>query len=253
MLFLESDFSVKIISVVSPSWSENNTQVAPRPYNALSFRLSGNAVFENGGVRCETQDSDILFMPENVGYHLKSGAEKIIAVHFELEGKKQNCFEVFRPEKVDRFRELFSSISDIWEEKRAGYILHATSVFYRILEEIVKQNARKDHTPDYDKIRDTVHYINKSFTDSSLTVEGLCRMSSISDTYFRRLFFREFGTTPSKYISELRISYAAELLESGYYSVSDAAAEAGFTDTKYFSRVFRKFYGKSPLEYKKIQ
>ncbi len=133
MLFLESDFSVKIISVVSLSWTKNNTLVAPRPFNALSFRLSGNAVFKNDGVQAETQDSDMLFMPEGVGYHLRSGAEKIIAIHFELTGKKQNCFEVFRPENPERFCELFSSISDTWEEKKSGYILHATSVFYRIL------------------------------------------------------------------------------------------------------------------------
>ncbi len=173
MIFLESDFSVKLISVVSPSWKENNTQVAPRPYNALSFRLTGNAVFENEGIKAETKDNDILFMPEGVGYHLSSGAEKIIAVHFELSGKKQNCFEVFRPEKTERFRELFSSISDIWEEKKSGYALHATSIFYRILEEIVKQNTRQGHSPDYEKIRDAVHYINKNFIDSTLTVEKL--------------------------------------------------------------------------------
>ncbi len=251
MIFSESDFSVKLISVVSPSWKENNTQVAPRPYNALSFRLTGNAVFENGGVSVKTQDNDILFMPEGVGYHLFSGAEKIIAVHFELVGKNQSCFEVFRPEKPERFRELFSSLYDAWEEKRSGYSLHATSIFYRILEELVKQNARQEHSADYEKIRDAVHYMNRSFTDSTLTVDELCRIADMSDTYFRKLFQTEFGTTPIKYLTELRMNYAAELLESGYYSIAQAAAEAGFPDAKYFSRVFKVFYGKTPNEYKR--
>ncbi len=250
MLFLESDFSVKLISVVSPSWSENNTQVAPRPYNALSFRLSGNAVFKNGAATLQTEDNDILFMPEGVGYHLFSGAEKIIAIHFELTGKKQNCFEVFRPEKTEQFRELFLSISDTWEEKKTGYAMHAASIFYRILEEIIKQNTRQGHTQDYGKIREAVHYMNKNFTDSDLSIEKLCEISGISDTYFRRLFAREFGINPVKYLTELRMSYAAELLESGYYSVEEAAPESGFRDTKYFSRVFKKFHGKSPSEYK---
>ncbi len=251
MLFLESDFSVKLISVTSPSWSENDTQVAARPYNAISFRLSGNAIFENGGVRLETQDSDILFMPEGVGYHLRSGAEKIIAVHFELSGKKQNFFEVFRPEKVERFRELFASLSDTWEGKRTGYVMHATSIFYRILEEIVKQNTRQGRSHDYDKIREAVHYLNKNFTDPALSVEELCKISEISDTYFRRLFMREFKMTPVRYLTEMRMNYAAELLESGYYDVEQVSAEAGFSDSKYFSRVFKEFYGKTPSEYKR--
>ncbi len=251
MLFLESDFSVRIISVFSPSWSGNHTAVAPRPFNALSFRLSGNAVFTDGERRVETADSDMVFMPEGVGYHLHSGAEKIIAVHFELLGKKQNFFESFRPEKPERFRELFLSMCEAWENKKPGYILHVTSLFYRVLEEIVKQNAREGRSPEFEKIREAVFYMNTHYTDSTLTVKRLCELAGVSDTYFRRLFYREFGMTPVKYLTELRVAYAAELLESGYYSVRQVALECGFSDPKYFGTVFCRHMGKNPSDYRK--
>ncbi len=249
MEFLDSDFSLGILSVYSPSWSANHTAVAPRPYNALSFRLVGNAVFTDERGSVETADNDILFMPEGVGYHLHSEAEKIIVVHFTLEGKKQNFFERFRPDKPERFRELFLSLCETWELRKTGYQLHALSILYRILEEMVKQKAREGHSPDYEKIRKAVHYMNAHYTDSTLTVGKLCTVAGVSDTYFRRLFFREFGMTPVQYLTELRVTYAQELLESGYYNVRQVAAEVGFSDPKYFGTVFRKETGRNPSEY----
>ena len=73
----------------------------------------------------------------------------------------------------------------------------------------------------------------------------------MSDTYFRRLFFREFGTTPLRYLTDLRISYAKELLSSGYYTVRQVAANVGFEDAKYFCTVFRKKCGCTPSEFAK--
>ena len=85
MLFLESDFSVKLISVFSPSWQAVNTAVAPRTYNALSFRLKGDAEFTGQGSRVRVADNDILFMPENVANGLKTESGPVPgAVSFAL-------------------------------------------------------------------------------------------------------------------------------------------------------------------------
>ena len=127
--------------------------------------------------------------------------------------------------------------------------MRATSIFYRILEEMVKQRMQEDHSADYGKIKAAVLYLNTHYTDSSLTIGKLCSVASISDTYFRRLFYREFGMTPVRYLAELRVSYAAELLESGYYTVRQVAWNVGFSDPKYFCTVFRKLRGCPPSEY----
>lgn len=249
MFFAETDFSVKLLSVFSLDWKSNNTAVAPRPYNALSFRLVGDAEFEGENGKVRVGNNALLFMPENVGYYLRSGAEKLVVVHFELNGKKQNFFESFVPDKPEIFCELFLSLCEIWEGKKTGYMLRATSVFYRILEEMVRGAARLEHSADYDKIKPAVSYMNRHYTDSALTVETLCSLCGMSDTYFRRLFFREFGMTPLKYLTDLRIGYAKELLSSGYYTVRQVASNVGFEDAKYFCTVFRKKCGCTPSEF----
>lgn len=244
-------FGFKIISVVSPGWESSNTFVAPRPFNALSFRLTGDAEFSDKHRVVRVKDNDMLFMPEGIGYRLNTGKEKIIAVHFEAYGFESDVFEAFTPDNPDYFRELFMSLSEIWNTKKAGYGFRASSVFNKILEGIVKQQSKSEHGTHYRKIKDAVNCMNTSYTDSSLSVDKLCKLSSMSDTYFRKLFFEEFGVTPIRYLTDLRINYAVELLESGYYTVSQIASNSGFSDSKYFSTVFRKAIGCSPSDYLK--
>ena len=73
----------------------------------------------------------------------------------------------------------------------------------------------------------------------------------MSETYFRRIFLRNFGISPIKYINNLKIDRAKDLITSGYYSISEAAEASGFHDNAYFTRKFKEATGVTPLEYKK--
>ena len=73
----------------------------------------------------------------------------------------------------------------------------------------------------------------------------------MSESYFRRIFLKNYGISPIKYINNLKIERAKELLTSGLYTVSDVAELSGFHDESYFSREFKKHSGKTPKEYVK--
>ena len=251
MQFDFGGFSAKIISVLELGWEKNNTYVSPREFNAISFRIKGDAVFSDGKTDTYVSDNDILFMPANVGYHLKSNKEKLVVIHFDLENNTENCFKIIHPDNADRFKELFLAALDSWNNKKAGYYLKTVSIFYSILEKLVKEQARSLKNPTYDKLKPAIRYINQNFSDPQLDVAFLCTLVNISGTYFRKLFFELYNTTPNKYISDLRISYAKELLTSGYCTVESAAEKSGFSDVKYFSRVFKKQCGVSPSAYSK--
>lgn len=61
------------------------------------------------------------------------------------------------------------------------------------------------------------------------------------------------GKTPTLFIRSIRLKKAKELLETGQFNVSQVAYDVGYTDPNYFSRVFSKEYGKSPVFfYKKL-
>ena len=71
----------------------------------------------------------------------------------------------------------------------------------------------------------------------------------MSEVYFRKRFKEEYGTSPQKYITHLKIRYAKELIYIGYYSLKEIALMSGYTDYKYFSTKFKKHTGLSPSDY----
>ena len=64
-----------------------------------------------------------------------------------------------------------------------------------------------------------------------------------------QLFKKFYGVTPIKYINQLKLKRAKELLYSGMYSVSEAAYHSGFSDLSHFCRFFKKNIGVLPSEY----
>ena len=123
------------------------------------------------------------------------------------------------------------------------------SLIYRTFSEYMRKNEMVDRTGiSSDVFRRAVEYIHEHFCDRDLTVELLAKMCSMSDTYFRKLFKQRFKVTPLKYINDLKVKYATELLRSGYYTVTEAAEKCGFDNVYYFSLFIKKETGLSPSQ-----
>lgn len=90
----------------------------------------------------------------------------------------------------------------------------------------------------------------RRFTDPDLSLASLGLLYSYSEKYLSALFKKHMGVGFSAYLSDLRISHARRLLEEGEVSVSAVARASGFRDPLYFSKVFRRFVGMSPTEYR---
>ena len=78
-------------------------------------------------------------------------------------------------------------------------------------------------------------------------------MENMSCTAFRSAFRQHTGVSPNEYIIGQRISAACQLLSQTDKSVSAIAADVGYPDQYYFSRLFRKKMGMPPLKYRASQ
>ena len=94
-----------------------------------------------------------------------------------------------------------------------------------------------------------LEYIGRSFR-SSLTVRSLAEHMELSETYIYRLFRNYVGVTPVGYINTVRLREAYLLLESGL-TVTETAAEVGFTNVSYFIKIFRNATGMTPYQWLK--
>lgn len=96
-----------------------------------------------------------------------------------------------------------------------------------------------------DFIQKTTNLIMASIADSEFNIDKLCREMAMSRTMFYLKLKTYTGKSPQDFIRIIRLERAAALLRTGT-SVAEAAEMTGFDNPKYFSTVFKKYFGISP-------
>jgi len=222
-----------------------------RTYDSLSIRLSGYCDFGYKNRNCRITPNGLLYIPQNADYSQITDGETIIAVHFlNYSSAGKNDFEFLPLENPEEFSDIILDMYNIWNEKAPGYKSLCTSLLYRIIYMANRQMSLNAPSGNPDTaITDAVGYIHKHYKSESISVAELARMSSVSETYFRRLFKRIYLVSPSQYIINLKLEYASQLLSSKLYTVGEVSEKSGFNDVKYFSRLFKKRYGQTPGKY----
>ena len=86
--------------------------------------------------------------------------------------------------------------------------------------------------------------------DQKLTVDQLAEKAHMSPRSFARIFPSEIGISPGRFIEQLRIDRARELLESGAEGLEQIARESGFGREERLRRAFQKRLGISPAQYR---
>lgn len=86
-----------------------------------------------------------------------------------------------------------------------------------------------------------------------LTVADLAASCGMSESNFLQVFRRTTGMPPHRYLMKIRMEQARELLQHTKLPISEVAAQCGFTDPLYFSRVFRRENGTSPRNWRNMQ
>jgi AraC-like DNA-binding protein len=85
---------------------------------------------------------------------------------------------------------------------------------------------------------------------SPLRLDQYASMCAMSVSSFKRAFREAYKQSPGKWLTEIRLQYAANLLRSRSDSVTDVSTNCGFGDLSNFTRSFRKRFGVSPSAYR---
>lgn len=93
-------------------------------------------------------------------------------------------------------------------------------------------------------------YISSNYSDE-LSLCFLSQKFSISESHLSRKFKEAVGIGLNEYITFVRIINAERLLRSGNLSITEIAAKCGFNDPNYFSTVFKRINGVTPLKFAK--
>lgn len=111
-----------------------------------------------------------------------------------------------------------------------------------------EQKGKSKHT---DKFNYIIEYIDNNYTQPDISIKKIADIFFYSDKYFSSLFKKKMDVKFTDYVNSLRIQHSLKLIEEGITSISELASKCGYSDSFYFSKVFKKITGKSPTEYTK--
>ena len=99
-------------------------------------------------------------------------------------------------------------------------------------------------------IRQAKEYIEHHYTNPELTLNDVASQANLSASHFSVVFSQETHQTFKEYLTEIRINKAKELLRMTALRSADIAYQVGYNDPHYFSSVFKKNTGFSPIEFR---
>ncbi|MBO4980187.1 MAG: AraC family transcriptional regulator [Clostridia bacterium] len=112
----------------------------------------------------------------------------------------------------------------------------------------IKKKTEQDTSSD--PFKQILAYIQTN-ASSGLTVQDICQTFCCSRSYLSHTFKKQTGKSFCEYLTDIRLERAKRLLELSELNVTEIAYSVGFQDSNYFSSVFKKHVGLSPLAYRK--
>jgi signal transduction histidine kinase/ligand-binding sensor domain-containing protein/DNA-binding response OmpR family regulator len=153
---------------------------------------------------------------------IETGAEAYIVKPFSMEYLKTVAANLISQRK---------KVSDWFVEKKAS-----------------KAQLPSVNSKDQDFLLKLVSYIEENHS-RELSIDNLAEYCNVSRTVFYNKIKGLTGSSPIDFVRKIKLNIALNLLENGY-NVSEAAFRTGFSDVKYFSRLFKVHFGYAPSKHR---
>lgn len=112
-------------------------------------------------------------------------------------------------------------------------------------------NIKKDKDDDKDEsIQEILDYIQEHY-HKNIYLSDLAHEFFYNQSYISSLFKKHLDKTFTEYLKDIRMAKACVLLLETEDSITDIANQVGYSDYCYFSKIFKKTYGITPLQYRK--
>lgn len=125
-----------------------------------------------------------------------------------------------------------------------------TDIYIAELIALILRYKLSYETKDADITKSILSYINENYA-KDISLEAISSYFSLSKCHFSKKFKSNMGIGINEYITSVRISNAEKLLTTTNMSITEVAYRVGYNDSNYFSSVFKKINGITPLKYAK--
>jgi AraC-like DNA-binding protein len=199
----------------------------------ISFSV-GNEVF-----KCDREHP--IFLPQGLSYinECIEDAHSLVFSFFTLE--KYTCpvslFSIGDAEAMG----FYEKIERADKKGEAGGREEIFALLYLLAKRLFSPSA----TQSKSYVQRATEYMNQNYSIAQLTVSQVAASCFVSEIYLRKLFEKERGTTPFRYLTDIRMERARHLaLEKR--PIKEISQSVGYSDVYQFSRAYKKYFGFPP-------
>lgn len=254
-IFLKEVLNNKIrdIKKVDESINALNIKFDFTKYRVVAVRFKGEGLnifsieeieqaFKVMGNKCEYVGPDFIVLEKGMNEW---------GILIEDQGKEErNILKVIQNQLMDMLRakkeiciqNLWVSISSVQNKCYQMYEAYQEAIKLCDVSRTVGENRREIHLA-LDYMREHIH--------ESITIEDIASALYMSASHLMHLFKQELGKTMIECLVDMRIEVAKQLLVNPKYKVYEVANQVGYTDVKYFGKIFKLHVGITPKSYAK--
>lgn len=226
----------------------------------IHFVLSGSGTLYLDGKEFSIKEGQMFFLTpsdEFMYYPEEDNPWKYLWFKFsgkqaEIIGENLGFSAEFPIKNIKNFKNLTESVFDLLEEMDKGRLneYKAKGLFYNIIGSQAITDADESVPLSQSCFDDAVRFLERNFARSDLSIDTLCSLLYVSHSSLCKTFKTTVGMTPVKYLIQLRMQNAAELLVDESFSVRKIAELSGYSDEIHFMKTFKKYFGTTPSEYR---
>ncbi len=124
------------------------------------------------------------------------------------------------------------------------------SLFQIAVTKLLTEFAVKQEQPKKSLVNQVISSMSTP-SNMCLSVKEIANKLAFSVEYITRLFKKEALASPNKVFTQIKLHYACELLSTTDYKTSTVSEMIGFFNVSYFNKLFKSYFGVSPLVYRK--
>ncbi len=227
----------------------------------LMYCVDGEGWIEMDQNKQKISVGEVVIIPKNKAHSYGSNpnnAWTIYWIHFDGLLASYFCENLDKPmqifveensrieDRIELFEEIFSILKNGLD--------YSVTVFFHFLGSLKFMGAfRKSLSERQNKrdiIEESIHFMRENI-HRNLLLHEIANYVGFSVSHFSLLFKQKTGITPLSYFNQLRIQTACHHLDFTNLQINQIAMVLGFDDPYYFSRIFSKTMGVSPIKYRR--
>lgn len=184
----------------------------------------------------------------------------VLVIIFEMAALSEELAEkniILKPwiKKDSVVDDIAKEIYEEYDEKKVCYQLVCKGALLQLIshlvrnytEEILSENDSNKRKKKLERLNTVINHIEENYPEP-ISNKDLADLIHLSEDRFNHLFKESMDKAPLQYINEIRLRKAMHMLKKNNLPVSEVALAVGFQDYNHFGRMFRKQYGRTPME-----